>query len=179
MKAGLLPLTRKLFAWHPYKKAGADYDNIIYHSTIKRLSNPSPPVADDILSKLIMNNKGDPVGLCTRELLAECSVMMNAGTDTTTATLTNTLYLPTKHPVVFSKLRAELSAAVPEDVIVPSYDTLSKLPYLRPCIEESLRLRPASSFGLPRLVPKGGRMIAGHFISEDVNRLRSHLHSPS
>jgi cytochrome P450 len=168
MESGILPLTRKLFAWHPYKKAGADYDNIIYHSTMKRLSDPSPPVTDDIFSKLITNNKGDPVGLCTGDLLAECSVMMNAGTDTTTAALTNTLYLLTKKPAVLTKLRAEISTAVPEDVVVPSYDCLSNLPYLRACIEESLRLRPASSFGLPRVVPKGGRTIAGKFIPEDV-----------
>ncbi|KAF9885297.1 Cytochrome p450 [Aspergillus nanangensis] len=37
-----------------------------------------------------------------------------------------------------------------------------------PVSREPLRVRPASSFGLPRIVPKGGREIAGKFIPEDV-----------
>jgi cytochrome P450 len=77
------------------------------------------------------------------------------------------IYLLYKHPEVLFKLRQELDAATgPSDV--PSYDSLSSLPFLRACIEESLRIRPASSFGLPRVVPKGGRNIAGQFVAEDV-----------
>jgi cytochrome P450 len=93
--------------------------------------------------------------------------MMNAGTDTTTAALTNSIYLIYEHPKVLAKLREELDIAT-GIVEVPSYDQLANLPYLRAVIEESLRVRPASSMGLPRVVPKGGRWIAGQFIEEDV-----------
>jgi cytochrome P450 len=93
--------------------------------------------------------------------------MMNAGTDTTTAALTNSIYLLYKHPEVLAKLREELDAAT-GTAEVPSYEELTNLPYLRACIEESLRVRPASSMGLPRIVPKGGRWIAGQFVDEDV-----------
>jgi cytochrome P450 len=82
-------------------------------------------------------------------------VMMNAGTDTTTAALTNSIYLVYKHPKVLAKLREELDVAT-GSVEVPSYEKLANLPYLRAVIEESLRVRPASSMGLPRVVPKGG-----------------------
>jgi benzoate 4-monooxygenase len=115
----------------------------------------------------LTNTKGEDLNLSTGEILAECSVMMNAGTDTTTAALTNTIYLIYKHPEVLAKLRQELDAAAGTSD-VPSYDSLASLPYLRACIEESLRVRPASSFGLPRVVPKGGRYIAGQFVAEDV-----------
>jgi cytochrome P450 len=165
MEAPLLPLTTRLFAWHPYKRAGADYENIIYHNTAKRLRNND--AEDDISSKLLTNNKGEPVGLPLGAILAEASVMMNAGTDTTTAALTNSIYLLYKNPNVLARLREELDAATGTTEI-PSYDTLAQLPYLRACVEESLRVRPASSMGLPRVVPKGGRMIAGKFIDEGV-----------
>jgi cytochrome P450 len=165
MEAPLLPLTKRLFSWHPYKKAGADYDNIIYHHTAKRLRDPS--AEDDIFSKLITNNKGESVGLAAGEILAEASVMMNAGTDTTTAALTVTCFLIFKHPAVLARLREELDAHT-GTAEIPTYDTVASLPYLRACIEESLRVRPASSMGLPRVVPKGGRTIAGQFIDEDV-----------
>ncbi|KUJ17671.1 cytochrome P450, partial [Mollisia scopiformis] len=168
MEAGLLPLTKRIFSRHPYKKAGADYDNIILHNTNRRVQDPA--AENDIFSKLLTNTKGEDLNLSAGEILAECSVMMNAGTDTTTAALTNTIYLLYKHPQVLAKLRIELDAAAGTSD-VPSYDSLASLPYLRACIEESLRalrVRPASSFGLPRVVPKGGRYIAGQFVAEDV-----------
>jgi cytochrome P450 len=93
--------------------------------------------------------------------------MMNAGTDTTTAALTNTTYLLYKHPHVLQKLREELENAT-SSCDVPSYETVTNLPFLRACIEEPLCLRPASSMGLPRVVRKGGRTIAGEFMPTGV-----------
>ena len=165
MEAPLLGVTRRLFSWHPYKQAGADYDNIIYHNAAKRLRNLD--AEDDVFSKLLTNNKGESVGLPLGEILAESSVMMNAGTDTTTAALTNAIYLLYKHPKILARLREEVDGAT-GTTETPSYEIVSQLPYLRACVEESLRVRPASSMGLPRVVPKGGRVIAGQFIDEDV-----------
>jgi benzoate 4-monooxygenase len=165
MEAPLLPVTKQLFSWHPYKKAGADYDNIIYHNTKRRFRDSD--TENDIFSKLMKSNKGEDLNLSAGEVLAECSVMMNAGTDTTTAALTNSIYLIYKNPLVLVKLREELDGATGTGE-VPSYEELAQLPYLRACIEESLRVRPASSMGLPRVVPKEGRWIAGKFIEGDV-----------
>lgn len=166
MEAPLLPITKKLFSKHPYKKAGADYDNIIYHNTKLRFREEDAEDSD-IFSKMMKSSKGEELNLPAGEILSECSVMMNAGTDTTTAALTNSIYLIYKHPDVLAKLRKELDEAT-GTAEVPSYEELAKLPYLRACIEEALRVRPASSMGLPRTVPKGGRWIAGKFIDEDV-----------
>ncbi|KAK5064242.1 hypothetical protein LTR84_000075 [Exophiala bonariae] len=166
MEAPILSLTKRLFSWHPYKKAGASYDDIIYYNTVKRL-NENDTEADDIFSKLLIDNKGAALGLKLGEVLAECSVMMNAGTDTTTAALTNTIYLLYKNPSVLARLRDELDEATGISPI-SAYETLSRLPYLRACVEESLRVRPASTMGLPRVVPKGGRLIAGQFVAEDT-----------
>ena len=121
----------------------------------------------DIFAKLLINNKGEPVGLCLGDILAESSVMMNAGPDTTTAALTNTIFLLYKHPDVLARLREELDQATGTTEI-PSYEALSDLKYLRACVEESLRLRPASTMGLPRVVPEGGRVIAGKFVAGGV-----------
>lgn len=167
MEAPLLPATKQVFSYHPYKKAGADYENIIYHNAVKRLQAVDLDSDSDIFAKLLTNNKGEAIGLCLGDILAESSVMMNAGTDTTTAALTNTIYLIYKHPEVLAKLREELDQAIGTTEI-SSYESLSALTYLRACVEESLRVRPASSMGLPRVVPKGGLTIAGQFIAEGV-----------
>ena len=165
MEGSLLPVTSKLFSWHTYKKAGSDYENVIYHNTKKRLRNQD--AEDDIFAKLLKNNKGEDMNLSAGEILAECGVMMNAGADTTTSALTSTIFLVWKHPRVLKKLRAELDA-VPCGYDVLSYDTVSQLPYLKACVEETLRLRPAASIGLPRVVPEGGRVIAGQFVNGGV-----------
>lgn len=165
MEPSLLTYTKRIFANHPNRKAGSRFEDIVYHHTMQRLHNPDPD--DDFFAKLLTNSKGEKLNLEMGEILAESGVILNAGSDTTTSALTSTLFLIYKHPRVLAKLRAELDEVIPDDQ-VPSYETLAKLPYLRACIEESLRLRPASSLGLPRIVPEGGRTIAGRFIAEGV-----------
>lgn len=161
----LLEYIAPLVKWHPYRKAGADWENIVYHNTKDRLEDES--VADDLFNKLLYDSKGQKLNLRPGEILAECSAMMNAGTETTTAALTNTIFLLFQHPKVLIELRKELDDAFPGDEL-PTYDKASRLQYLRACIEESLRVRPPSSFGLPRVVPSGGRVVAGQFIPGGV-----------
>lgn len=165
MAPRLLHLTRPMVKNHPYKKAGTDWENIVVHNIKERMARSEP--ADDLFQRLLQDSKGQDLNLSPGEILAECSSMMNAGTETTTAAMTNTIYLLYSHPDVLRKLRQELDAAFPGNQ-TPTYESASRLPYLRACIEESLRFRPASSMGLPRVVPPGGRVIAGSFIAEGV-----------
>lgn len=165
MEAPLLPYTTRLFAWHPYRRAGSRFEDIVYHNTMKRLRKTEEQ--DDFFAKLLVNNKGEELNLELGEILAESGVIMNAGSDTTTSALTSTVFLLYKHPRVLAKLREELDANL-GDVAIPTYEAVANLTYLRACVEESLRLRPAQSIGLPRTVPPGGRTIAGRFIQEGV-----------
>ncbi|KAL2820695.1 cytochrome P450 [Aspergillus granulosus] len=95
---------------------------------------------------------------------------MNTGSETNCAVLVSAIYHLYKYPRVLAKLRAELDDAAPlrdgEDI--PSYQQIATLPYLRACIDEAMRIRPASTQGFPRIVPQGGRMIAGRFVDEGV-----------
>ena len=166
MEPGLLPITKKLFKVHPHKKDGDKYDDIIYHNTLKRMKEDR--LDGDIFSRMIKNAKGEPTNLPFGEILAECSIMMNGGTDTMASAITYIFFLLMKNPRVFKRLREELDASVPADQIVPKYNTLAALPYLRAVVEETLRVKPASTLGLPRLVPPGGRKIAGEWIDEGV-----------
>ncbi|GAW16695.1 hypothetical protein ANO14919_061320 [Xylariales sp. No.14919] len=161
-----LPITKPLFSYHPYKKSGADWENIVYHNTKKRLANELHD-EDRLFGKLLRDSKGNEINLPMGELLAECSAIMNAGTETTTAAMTATVFLLYTHPKILAKLREEVESAAPGNAVITN-EIASKLPYLRACIEEALRVRPASTFGLPRIVPEGGRVIAGKFIQGGV-----------
>ncbi|KAH8805083.1 cytochrome P450 [Xylogone sp. PMI_703] len=165
MEPWLLPWTKPLFRNHRYKKAGNNFENIIYHNTKERLLKGTGQ--HDLFTRLLQDSKGNDSNLLPGEIMAECNSMMNAGTETTTAALTNTVYLLYTHPKVLFRLRRELDAVWPAEGIA-KYDVISNIPYLRACIEESLRMRPASSMGLPRIVPEGGRVIAGKFVPEGV-----------
>ncbi|KAJ4196901.1 hypothetical protein NW759_016388 [Fusarium solani] len=102
----LLPITKPLLNYHPYKKKGTDWENIVYHNTKERMANPAP--GDDLFKKLLQDSKGQELNLPLGGIIAECSAMMNAGTKTTTAAMTNTVYLLYTHPHVLAKLRAEI-----------------------------------------------------------------------
>ncbi|KGO51285.1 Cytochrome P450 [Penicillium expansum] len=126
---------------HPYKKAGTDWDNIVYYNTKRRLANTAP--SDDLCQRLLQDSKGQDLNLSFGEIMAECSVMMNAGTETSTAAMTSTIFLLYTHPRVLQKLRDEINADSENEI--PTYEVVSKMPYLRACIEEALRLRPPIS----------------------------------
>jgi benzoate 4-monooxygenase len=81
-------LSRSLVKSHPYKKAGVDWENIIYYNAKKRLANQSP--SDDLLQRLLRDSKGQDLNLAFGEIMAEWSVMMNAGTETSTAAKSST-----------------------------------------------------------------------------------------
>ena len=91
---------------------------------------------------------------------------VDAGSDTTSIALTNVIYFLAKHPDKLRKLREEIDAtfnSVPSSV--PSYSQVRNLPYLRACLDESMRLRPSLSPGMQRETPSEGLSIAGEWIA--------------
>ncbi|GKT41142.1 cytochrome P450 monooxygenase sdnE [Colletotrichum spaethianum] len=78
----------------------------------------------------------------TKRLSAEGGVVMIAGTETTSFTLTViTFYLLTK-PGILEKLTQELRTVVTDPEHLPSWPTLEVLPYFSAVISEGLRLAP-------------------------------------
>lgn len=122
----------------------------------------------DFFSKLEEVPKGQTQPQPHGEQVAEAAIMLNAGSDTTSSGLTNTLFLLANHPAALTKLRDELDAVMAPGDITPKFDTLMASPYLRACLDESLRLRPPVAIGLPRVTPPQGATICGHRIAGGV-----------
>lgn len=74
------------------------------------------------------------------------------------------MYHLLRHPDRLRKLRAELDSVVDEEERVLPFDAIKDLPYLRACLDESLRLSPPTTFGLPRKTPPEGCYIMDDFI---------------
>ncbi|KAK4246702.1 cytochrome P450 [Corynascus novoguineensis] len=126
-----------------------------------RLENPPPSHRKDLLQRLIegRDEKGEPLG--RQELTAEALTQLIAGSDTTSNSSCALLFHAVRTPGVVDKLQAELDAAIPAEVDVPTFDMVRDLPYLSAVVNETLRFHSTSGIGLPRQVPPDGEGI--HF----------------
>ncbi|UKZ69377.1 uncharacterized protein TrAtP1_010386 [Trichoderma atroviride] len=111
------------------------------------------------------DDKGEPLG--RQELTAEALTQLIAGSDTTSNSSCALMDFVARNPRVMEKLQAELDAAIPHGVDVPTYDMVRDLPYLTAVINETLRHHSPSGIGLPRQIPADspGIAICGEFFT--------------
>jgi cytochrome P450 len=74
-----------------------------------------------------------------KRLAVEANNILAAGFETTGGTLTHLTYNILADPEVHKKLQKELEVAIPDEDIIPNYQTLEKLPYLNAVMKETLR----------------------------------------
>jgi benzoate 4-monooxygenase len=124
-----------------------------------RLEKPPPAQRKDLLQRLIegRDEKGEPLG--RQELTAEALTQLIAGSDTTSNSSCALLFHAVRTPGVIAKLQAELDAAIPADLDVPTFEMVHDLPYLSAVVNETLRFHSTSGIGLPRQVPTDGEGI--------------------
>ncbi|CAE6439543.1 unnamed protein product [Rhizoctonia solani] len=132
----------------------------------------------DLIDKLLEVQDDDGNPLSMSELNAEASLLLVAGSDTTSNTLGCLFYYLAIHPEIQRQLQAELDQNAPCDTsdepdgkdgltippydVVVEYDNVKTLPYLDACIKEALRLQSTVGIGLPRVVPPGNTVtVAG------------------
>ncbi|PWY87104.1 L-ornithine-N5-monooxygenase [Aspergillus sclerotioniger CBS 115572] len=97
-------------------------------------------------------------------LSGDCRLIIIAGSDTTTTTLTAIFYELARHPEEVEKLRAELAPYVESESLEFSDDKISHLGHLNGVINEALRLYPAVPSAMERVTPPEGLSVDGVFI---------------
>ncbi|GFF89224.1 isotrichodermin C-15 hydroxylase [Aspergillus udagawae] len=108
-------------------------------------------------------------GLTTPELWGEANVLMIAGSDTTSTTMSATIFYLVRNPRAMELLRKEIRenfSSVEEIITGPK---LNELVYLKACIDEAMRLAPAVPGAPPREVMEGGAVIDGVFLPEGTD----------
>lgn len=104
------------------------------------------------------------------QVLASCTSMIFAGSETTAISLSSVFINLLRHPGVYQKLMHELDEAIRAGTIEDrpyhkvSWSEAQKLPYLDAVINESFRMHPAAGLLLERIVPSQGIEILGAFI---------------
>lgn len=130
----------------------------------------SNPRGVDLLTKFAQAAHDHPEFMTDTQVLASCTSMVFAGSETTAISLSSVFYFLLKHPRAYAKLMQELDNAVLNGTIEPrpnktvSWSESQKLPYLDAVIQESFRLHPAGGLILERIVPPQGMDILGKFV---------------
>lgn len=174
------PLINKIADLIPFYgrmgKLATDWDGIPLELASRRLERyRAGEKLDDFFTALMEDKNGQPNNLEWGEIIAEVSIMMNAGSATTAIALTNVLYQLLKNPGALQKVQTELDEALADDEDaedsqgVVSYDRVKHLPYLKACLDESLRLFPPTPQGLGRETPAEGSYILDQFIPGGVS----------
>ncbi|KAF2159838.1 hypothetical protein M409DRAFT_60435 [Zasmidium cellare ATCC 36951] len=146
-------------------KLNNDWDGIPRYLAAERFKRyQAGEKLDDFFQALMEDRNGSPHTLEWGEVVAEVTIMMNAGSTTTAISMANAMYQLLKHPRCMAKLRQEIDETLEEDEEVAPYEKVKYLPYLRACLDESLRLFPPISHGLTRETPAEGQEIAGEYI---------------
>ncbi|TQV90374.1 cytochrome P450 [Cordyceps javanica] len=96
------------------------------------------------------------------EVSDELTMLLTAGSDTSSTAIISAIYYIQRHKNVLSELRSELREAFPSLQDEISYETVKELPYLTAVIKEVLRLSHPLPGRLPRIIPSSGYSLYGN-----------------
>ncbi|QKX54964.1 uncharacterized protein TRUGW13939_02054, partial [Talaromyces rugulosus] len=110
----------------------------------------------------------DPSKISKDEIALTCSTNIGAGSDTTSISLSATLYFLTLYPETLRKLHGEIGDMEAQNSLSNpvTFQESRSMPYLQTVIKEALRLHPATGLILGRVVPKGGTSLNGTWFPE-------------
>lgn len=115
----------------------------------------------DFMTRIL--EQRDPAQVSDLQLAAHASDFVLAGSETTATALGAITYYLLKAPVVMQRLQSEIRTAFSRYSEIDAQAT-QRLQYLRAVILEGLRIYPPLPLGLPRVVPRGGDVVDGHFV---------------
>lgn len=152
------------------KQAAQNFSGMARYQVVQRLENP--PDQPDLFSNLpVQPTERRPTPMSLSEVIAECTTMLDAGSDTTQTSLTNCMYQLAsnldKQTRLYNLLISTVTLGDRSQPIAP-YLEVQKVPYLRACLDESFRCKPSVAFGLPRRTVGSGATIAGHLVPPDT-----------
>ncbi|QDS71312.1 hypothetical protein FKW77_001782 [Venturia effusa] len=159
--------------WHPFlfranallNPSGADLSYVrafgvaAVDARVEKVLKDDGVSAMDTVSKLLAEHQANPERVSRFDVLHGGLSNIGAGTDTTSISLSAVVYHLWRNPRYLQRVREELKG-----ISSPiTYDQARNIPYLNAVIKEALRVHPAAGLPIQRVVPKGGRTIAGRF----------------
>jgi cytochrome P450 len=134
----------------------------------KRIEKGNVNNRRDLVQLMIEYEDSKGNKLTPKEMEAECYSAIGAGSDTTSVAIRGAILYITTNPHIYIRLMDEISAYETQHGLSSpvSFKECQEMPYLNAICKEVLRLNSPVGTPFPRLVPKGGITIAGHFLPE-------------
>jgi len=150
------------------------YDNFVDKAVDERLrlekaskSDPQNSKTREDMFHFIYNAKNPEEPTLTafsdHDMIGEAKLLLVAGSDSTSVTMSGLLYYLSHYPEVLAKLRHEVTSTFPVAEAISVGPKLSSCKYTRACIDEAMRMCPAGTSELPREVLPGGIRIDNEF----------------
>lgn len=154
-------------------KGSEGHRRLTYEKVTRRVNNKE--ARPDFMDHILRQPEGK--GLTFGEMLSNSATLIQAGSETTSALMSGTLYLLLMNPDKMQKLVHELRSSFSSERMMNMNNT-EQLPYLAGVLEEGLRMYPPTLPGFPRQVPRGGAIIDGGYVPERVSHtiLLSDMH---
>lgn len=120
----------------------------------------------DFVTPLIEDNK-DMQFMSMAEIEATLSIIITAGSETSATALSGITNSLVQDPQTLHKLVKELRGTFENENDI-TMTAVKDLRYLNACISEGLRTSSPVPGGMPRLVPRGGAIVCGRHLPENV-----------
>lgn len=121
----------------------------------------------DFMSEILKFND-DKIGLSLDEIHSNAFLFIGAGSNSVAFLLTGTIFYLLQHPAILKKLTDEICGAFKSEAELDG-QSVSKLPYLVACLDETHRIYPASLSGQAIVVPVGGDTIGNDWVPGGVS----------
>ena len=116
---------------------------------------------------VILLHKGTDQEMTRDEIYANSNLLIMAGSETAAAAMAGCFYFLDRNPEVSYRLRHEIRSKFQSETQT-TIKALTDLPYLTAVLQESMRIYPPQPVFTPRVAPKGGGVIMGHFVPENA-----------
>jgi cytochrome P450 len=107
---------------------------------------------DSFMDKVLEQN--EKLGFNRHQLYFLGGVMMEGGSDTSSAIIIATIHAMTKWPEVLAKAQREIDSVIGEDR-TPVWEDYEKLPYIAAIVKEAMRWRPVVPLAFPHCNSEG------------------------
>jgi cytochrome P450 len=151
---------------HKRINLGMNRPDFMHHMMQKR---------DDYVSTIFLRSRVSKLTTCPQQMtevdmVNTSSLLVTAGSETTSTVLAGTMYLLGSHPEVLVQLKAEIRSSFQSEEEI-TMNSARNLTYLMAVIKESMRIFPAVPIALRRVAPAKGVHVAGHYIPGGVRPL--------